>query len=376
MATAVPSDPQPSTGAPAVPHRRRHPALGTAVHWALLLGALAYAGYQAPALVASVRDGGRWVHQLRWGAAGVALLLTLLSIAAYAELHRRLLAVGGAHVPASSVQAITFASNAVANTVPVVGGAAAIAYSISRFHRRGADPALATWATLLAGLVSTLCLVVLGAAGLASAGAVPVGPAVVVGLATAALSILGWHVVSHPAVLGHALTLVLGWVRRAPTSCEPCRAGWADNLTRTVADVTGRIALLRPSAVRWLWIIGLAALSWALDVGALSTCAYAVLGRVPWGSVVEGFLIVQASIALQVLPGGAGLAEVGLVGIFASGTPAGAAAAVTVVYRAVSWLLPSLLGWIVYARQIHTLGPASDRHGPAVAGPTARPLRV
>ena len=82
----------------------------------------------------------------------------------------------------------------------------------------------------------------------------------------------------------------------------------------------------------------------------------------------------QASIALQVLPGGAGLAEVGLVGILASGTPTDAAAVVALVYRSVSWLLPSVLGWIVYARQIHTLGPASDRHGPAVTGHSARPV--
>jgi hypothetical protein len=91
---------------------------------------------------------------------------------------------------------------------------------------------------------------------------------------------------------------------------------------------------------------------------------------------VEGFLVVQARIALQVLPGGAGLAEVGLAGIFASGTPAGAAAAVAVVYRSLSWLLPSMLGWIVYALQIHTLGPAADRHGSAVIGPRARPTPV
>jgi uncharacterized membrane protein YbhN (UPF0104 family) len=305
----------------------------------------------------------------------MALLFVLLSIAVYAELQRRLLAVGGAEVPGPSVQAVTFASNAVANTVPVVGGAAAIAYAISRFHRQGADPALASWAALLAGLVSTLCLVVLGAAGLALAGAVPVGAAVLVALATVALSILGWQVVTHPAVLRHVLTPVLRLGRRAPTSCEPCRAAWADNLVRTADHVTARIALLRPGALRWLWIIGLAALSWALDFVALSTSAYAVLGSVPWDSAVEAFLVVQASIALQVLPGGAGLAEVGLVGIFASGTPAGAAAVVAVVYRCLSWLIPSVLGWIVYALQIHTLGPASDRHGPAVTAPEeARPL--
>ena len=96
----------------------------------------------------------------------------------------------------------------------------------------------------------------------------------------------------------------------------------------------------------------------------------------PWTAVTEGFLVVQASIALQVLPGGAGLAEIGLVGILASGAPVGAGAVITVVYRSVSWLLPSLLGWVVYAVQIHTLGPPSDRHGPAVTGRAARPLPV
>jgi uncharacterized membrane protein YbhN (UPF0104 family) len=262
----------------------------------------------------------------------------------------------------------------VANTVPVVGGAAAIAYAISRFHRRGADPALASWAALLAGLVSSLCLVALGSAGLALAGAVPVGPAALVALATAVLSVLGWHLVSHPAVLGRVLTPLLHRARRAPASCEPCRSGWADDLARTVTAVTGRIALLRPSAGRWTWIIGLAALSWALDFAALSSSAYAVLGEVPWAAVVEGFLVVQASIALQVLPGGAGLAEVGLAGILAAGAAAGAGAAVTVLYRSVSWLIPSLLGWVVYAVQIRTLGPASDRHGPAVTAPRARPV--
>lgn len=372
MATAAPSNPPPSVGAPSPHHRRRHPALSAAVHWALLLAALAYAGYQAPGLFRSIRGGGRWMHQLRWEWAGVALVAVLLSIAVYAELQRRLLVVGGAHVPGPSVQAVTFASNAVANTVPIVGGAAAIAYAISRFHRRGADPALASWAALLAGLVSTLCLVVLGAAGLALAGSVPAGPALLVALATVALSILGWQLISHPAVIGQLLTPALRLWQRAPTSCEPCRAGWADNLARTVADATDRIALLRPGALRWLWIIGLAALSWALDFAALSSSADAVLGRVPWASAVEGFLIVQASIALQVLPGGAGLAEVGLAGVFTTGAPAGAAAVVVLVYRSLSWLLPSLLGWIVYALQIHTLGPASDRHGPAVTGPQAR----
>ena len=80
--TFLATNPPPAPGTAPVQHRRRHPALGTAVHWALLFAALAYAAHQAPALFRSVQDGGRWVHQLRWGWAGVGLVLVLLSIAA------------------------------------------------------------------------------------------------------------------------------------------------------------------------------------------------------------------------------------------------------------------------------------------------------
>jgi putative heme transporter len=78
---------------------------------------------------------------------------------------------------------------------------------------------------------------------------------------------------------------------------------------------------------------------------------------------VSGFLVVQTSIALQVLPGGAGLAEVGLLGVLvASGMSGGSAAAIVLIYRGTSWLLPSLLGWIAFAIEHHLLRPVPHRH--------------
>jgi uncharacterized protein (TIRG00374 family) len=119
-------------------------------------------------------------------------------------------------------------------------------------------------------------------------------------------------------------------------------------------------------------LLAVAAGTWALDFAGLAVSAAAVLPTVPWAAVIIGFLLVQVSIALQVLPGGAGLAEVGLLGsLAAAGVDVGAAAAVVLIYRAASWLVPSVLGWFVYGVQIHVIRPLPHLHRP-VSQPAAR----
>ena len=115
------------------------------------------------------------VGELSWGWAAGAALLGLAAVALYAELHRQLLAVGRGPAPrrVQPVQSITFAQNAIGNTVPVVGGAGALAYAVGRLRHRGVDAALATWTVVLAGTLSVLCLVVLGAGALTITGALP-----------------------------------------------------------------------------------------------------------------------------------------------------------------------------------------------------------
>jgi uncharacterized membrane protein YbhN (UPF0104 family) len=256
--------------------------------------------------------------------------------------------------------------------VPVVGGAGALAYAITRFRRWGADPALASWAVLLAGLLTAVWLLVLGAVGLAVAGRLP---ALAAGVVVAAIVVggpAGWLLLTHPAVLGRALHPALRLAAYLPHPCSRCRSGWADDVEAAVQRGTARIALLRPSARRWLMLLGIAAGTWALDLAGLAVSAAAVLVTVPWSGVIVGFLLVQVSIALQVLPGGAGLAEVGLLGsLAAAGVDVGAAAAVVLIYRAASWLVPSVLGWFVYGVQIHVIRPLPHLHRP-VSQPAAR----
>ncbi|MDT7706421.1 MAG: putative heme transporter [Pseudonocardiales bacterium] len=335
------------------------------LHWGLVVAALGYLAYQTPKLVRSADEGRAWLAGAQWSLVALAVLLNLGAVALYGELHRQLLLVGDARVPAAAVQGTTFAENAVNNTVPVVGGAGSLAYAITRFRRWGADSALASWAVLLAGVLTTLWLLVLGTAGLAVAGRLsPEAAGVVVTVIVVGVPI-AWLLLTHPTVLTRLLHPVLRLAAHLPHRCSDCRASWATDLPAAVERVTARIALLRPSPLRWLLLFGIAAGTWALDFAGLVASAAAVLPQVPWTGLVIGFLLVQVSIALQVLPGGAGLAEVGLLGALGSaGVDLGPAAAVVVLYRAASWLVPTVVGWLLYAVQIHVTRPLPHLHRP------------
>jgi uncharacterized membrane protein YbhN (UPF0104 family) len=334
------------------------------LHWLLVAAALAYFAYQVPQLVRSASAAAGEFADLSWGWVAAAVASNLAAVAVYAELHRELLRVGGARVAVSTTQSITFVENAISNTVPVVGGAGAIAYAISRFRRRGVDAALAAWAVLISGVLSTMCLVALAAIALAAVGRLPVfgaGPAV---LAVCAVGVGSWMLVTHPALLRALLRPLLSLGRFVPGQCAICRRRRMADVDRFAYRVSGRLARLRPSPLQWSYLVALAVVAWALDFADLVMSSVAALGPVPWVALVFGFLAVQASIALQVVPGGAGLAEVGLLGaLHSSGVAAGPAAISVLVYRTSSWLVPSALGWIIYGLQIHLIRPRPHHHG-------------
>ncbi|HWD02956.1 MAG TPA: lysylphosphatidylglycerol synthase transmembrane domain-containing protein [Amycolatopsis sp.] len=337
------------------------------VHWAVVVAALGYLVWRVPDLARQFEQ----LDHVRWGwvvAAGVA---GLVALALYGELHRQLLLVGGAHVPATAVQGITFAQNAVSTTVPVVGGAGSLGYAISQLRRRGVDGALAAWAVLLAGVITTVLLIVLGFLGLAWADRVPVRLAVPAAVVVAGGSAGVWALLTHPAVLQRGLTSLLHLFGRTPGTCHDCRKTWLDKADAAALQLSERVARLRPGAARWtvLLIIGLA--TWGFDFFALIASAQGTGTSIRWDVLAAGFLVVQASIALQVLPGGAGLAEAGLLGVLiAAGVPAAPAAATVLIYRAISWAGLSLVGWVVYAIQPHAT-PAHHHKAPTLAQPRA-----
>jgi putative heme transporter len=335
----------------------------TAMHWALVAAALGYTGYKAPPLFSAAGQEFDRLDQLRWAWIVAALALGLGAVALYGEIHRRLLVVGGARLSWRTVQSITFAENAVAVTVPVVGGAGAIAYAISRFHRRGADTDVAAWAVLLSGAVAALSLAGMTAVALAAIGRLPAVLAGVLVVAVVGAGVGAWSLVTHPVVLRRVVRPVLHLAARVPGRCPTCRARRLATLESGVDGVAARLGRLRPSGGQWFALVVVSCLTYVLDFASLATASAAVLPAVPWSALVWGYLLVQGSIALQVLPGGAGLAEVGLIGaLLAAGVAAAPAAGVVLIYRIASWLLPAAVGWVMYAAQIHVLRPLPHKH--------------
>ncbi|WP_433501952.1 lysylphosphatidylglycerol synthase transmembrane domain-containing protein [Pseudonocardia halophobica] len=337
--------------------------LKTVLHWILVAAALGYIAWQLPEMARAVREADEPLSHLRPGWLGLAVALAVAALMLYGELHRLMLVIGGARVSGRTVQAITFAENAIANTVPVVGGAGALAYSIARLRSRGVDAALASWSVFLPGALSTIVLLVGAVFIVSAAGWMPMWLALMVAAAIAVGTMGFWSVLTHASVLHRILLGLVHLWRRVPGVCHDCRGGWASDPEATANRLTERINILHPTPWQWLLLTGTALASWAADFLALHACATALGLDARWTTLALGFLVVQLSIALQVLPGGAGLAETGLLGVLlASGAPAAPAAATVLVYRLITWLGLSVAGWIVYAAQIHLTPPHWHRH--------------
>jgi uncharacterized protein (TIRG00374 family) len=342
---------------------RKH--LRTIVHWAVMGVAVGVLATQMPKLSQDLELASVPLRHLRWHWVFLAVLTALGGLALYGEMHRQLLLVGGSRVPILSIQAITFGENAISNTVPVVGGAGALVYAIDQLRRYRVDTALASWAILLAGVVDTLALVDLGILGLGWARHVPLFM-VLLAIVVVSLGAAGcWYLLTHPVLLRHGLHALLVVTSRIPGGCPSCKRAWAGRAEEGARRLSGRIAMLRPTKSRWLALILLVLSSWLLDFCTLLLASAAVDTAVPVSVLIEGFLIVQTAIALQIFPGGAGLAAVGLLGVMvASGAPVASAAATTLVYRLISWFGLAALGWVVYAVRIHAGRSFIHRHPP------------
>lgn len=334
------------------------------VHWAVVAVAVGALATQAARLSHDVALAGGPLAHLRWRWLLLAAVTGVGGLALYGEMHRQLLMVGGARLSVLTIQGITFAQNAISNTVPVVGGAGALAYAIEQLRRQRVDAPLASWTVFVAGVLDTVALAALSVLGLGWAAHLPV-VVVVVGVAVVVAGAAGcWMVLTHPAVLRGAMHLLLVASSRIPGLCRACRVTWARRAEQGARRLSARIALLRPNGRRWLALSFLVIASWGLDFLTLIAVVAAVGSPVPISVLVIGFLIVQGSIALQIFPGGAGLASAGLLGVMVTaGIATAPAAATALVYRGISWLALALVGWVVYVVRIHT-GPAVVHHHP------------
>lgn len=195
-------------------HSRRWPIRArlswhAATQWVVGLGGIAVLIWQVPPLVAQVREVATNLAHMQSGwllgavGAGVAALVT------FGELHRRVLMVGGRRLRFLTVQAISFAENALSTTLPAVGNAAGFGYAAYQLRQRGVDLALATWSVVLSGLVSTVVLLVLGVVGLGWTGPLPIAVSIALALVIGMGTWVCWIAVTHRAFVRACIRTVV-----------------------------------------------------------------------------------------------------------------------------------------------------------------------
>jgi putative heme transporter len=141
------------------------------------------------------------------------------------------------------------------------------------------------------------------------------------------------------------LALACRLARRAPPG--PAAAsllGFRDRATGLLAVRGWRISAATVASNLALWLVLLASLR---GIGLSQA-------QVPWATSLAAFAFVRLLTVLPITPGGAGITELGLVGILAAGAGhqvAGQVTAAVLLYRAVTYLVPipagalACVGW-------------------------------
>jgi putative heme transporter len=270
--------------------------------------------------------------------------------------------------------AVNLGSTAVANTLPA-GGALAMAVSWAMLSSWGVGAAEYVLYTLVSGIwnvfarlgLPVIAVLILMTVSRPEAGLLTgaVAGLVVLGFGAAAFGLLlrsESFAIRADAALEGTLRIACMIVRKQPppsgalqefrerASVLLAARGWRITAATAVSSVT-------------LWLVLLASLR---GVGVPES-------EVPWQTSLAAFAFVRLLTVLPLTPGGAGITELGLVGILAAGTDhrvAGQVTAAVLLYRAVTYLAPIPTGglaWVAW-RYSPVLGRRGGRSSTA-AGP-------
>ena len=270
-----------------------------------------------------------------------ALVTALLAIACMAGVMQILLNVEGRITGPTRTNAITLASNAWSTTVP--GGPAISAWLTYRVQRAwGASVGLCGWFFVISGALSTVWMVVIGVSAVVLLGAdlsvVSLSATFIIAVGT--IGAVFWAT-RHPAVIKR-------WVRYLP-----------EKVQGRVYTVIDQVATIRISVGKFAAAALLSLLNQLLDVATMYFSVWSVLGTAPGLTaghneittmgVSLAYIMTKLAGAAQVTPGGLGTVEPVAAGMLvAGGMTLVSATATTAIYRAISFAVITVIGWIVY----------------------------
>lgn len=279
-----------------------------------------------------------------------AVVAAMASMHSFAQIQRTLLRSAGVTVHQWRSEAAFYAGNALSTTLP--GGPVLSATFVYRQQRLwGASPVVASWQLVMSGALQVVGLALLGLGGAFLLGAKnnPFSLLFTLG-GFIALLLLAQAVASRPELIDGIGVRVLGWVNSVRG--KPADTGlhrWRETLTQLESVSLSRRAL--SEAFSW------SLFNWVADVACLAFAAYAAGGHPSLAGLTVAYAAARAMGAIPLMPGGLLVVEAILVpGLVSSGMTLPNAISAMLIYRLVSWIFISAIGWLVFFAMFRTEG--------------------
>ncbi len=282
-----------------------------------------------------------------------AFAAQIFSIGSLARQQRRLLTADGSRLlPLPSVVATTYGGNALSQSIPIVGKAAAAVYSFRRFTARGLDPATVGWALTTSALHLILAystISIIGSLAAATPGAITASILTITGIIASAFIALA--ALRSPrirrridGVTGCAFTLLRRATRRPWPRAE-----------RRLHTMLRIMATTRPGARNTVIVIAWSLLTMTASLTALALSILAVGGSATWAAITVIWTAAFGAGQLGITPGGIGIVDTTLtIGLVAAGIPTPTAIAATLIYRIISFWITAGIGGIALALTTRT----------------------
>ena len=294
-----------------------------------------------------------------------AVVAAMASIHSFAQIQRTLLLSAGVQVRQWRSEAAYYAGNALSTTMP--GGPVLSTTFIYRQQRIwGASPLVASWQLVMSGVLQVLGLALLGLGGAFMLGASKNPLSLIFSLGgLLALVLLGQAVASRPELIEGIGVKVLHWVnsvRGKPS--DTGLAKWREILKQLEAVKLGR----RDLTVSFSWSM----FNWIADVACLAFACYAAGGHPSLAGVTVAYAAARAVGSIPLMPGGLLVVEAVLVpGLVTSGMTLASAISAMLIYRLISWIFISAIGWVIFFFMFRTETDLDvdrvDQHEPAPA---------
>ena len=320
------------------------------VRWAVLGLALIVLAVEASLVWDQLAKAWMSLLTANWWWVLAAVAAAVLSMHSFAQIQRTLLRSAGVIVHQWRSEAAFYAGNALSTTMP--GGPVLSATFVYRQQRTwGASPVVASWQLVMSGALQVVGLALLGLGGAFLLGAKnnPFSLLFTLG-GFIALLLLAQAVATRPELIDGIGARVLGWVNSVRG--KPPETGlhkWRAMLSQLESVSLNR----RELGVAFSWSL----FNWVADVACLAFAAYAAGGRPSLAGLTVAYAAARAVGSIPLMPGGLLVVEAVLVpGLVSSGMTLPDAISAMLIYRLVSWIFISAIGWVVFFFMFRTEG--------------------